>query len=151
MKKLITTVAFCVLLTNVYAQNNFKTIAFSKYLTTQHSPMMKDNGSYGTMTTETVKAGTIDINRIESIITIKRDGRTDEIYIIKKIYEERADAFKNMNTSISCKNRNGDEYFLTITKNDNYESMGIMKVKIENTSGYGDDFTCSFLKDLYQN
>ena len=84
MKKLITTVAFCVLLTNVYAQNNFKTIAFSKYLTTQHSPMMKDNGSYGTMTTETVKAGTIDINRIESIIMIKRDGRTDEIYIIKK-------------------------------------------------------------------
>lgn len=158
MKKVITTIALCTLLTTVFAQKKFNTIMFSKYYTTTGSPGMLDYGVFAKKgaasnlkMTETIKSGTIDINIIDSIITIKTEGDTDKIFKMKNINEEEKDKYKTKRLSISCINKAGNQFNLKIIRDETLKRINQMQVTINQNNDDGDMYISTYLEDLYQN
>ena len=157
MKKLITAIAFCVLLTNVYAQKIFNVINFTEFLTTSGNGSMLDYGVFATKESKsklavdnTVAVGTININTIDSTITIKVSGKADEVYKISTIYNEEKGQYKSKVLKIACINSNKTYFYFKIELTENLKKMNIMYVTLLQDNNDGYKFTCTYLKDLFQ-
>ena len=157
MKKLITAFAFCVLLTNVYAQKIFNVINFTEFLTTSGSGSMLDHGVFAIKNSKsnfavegTVAAGTININTIDSTITIKVSGKADAVYKISTIYNEEKGQYKSKILKIACRNSSKTYFNFKIERTDNLKKMNIMYVTLLELNNDGYKFTCTYLKDLFQ-
>jgi len=157
MKKLITAVAFCVILTNVFAQKNFNVINFTEFLTTSGSGSMLDQGVFATKESKsnfaveaTVAAGTISINTIDSTITIKLSGKADQVYKISTIYDEEKGQYKSKTLKIACINSSKTDFYFKIERTENLKKMNIMYVTLLQRNNDGYKFTCTYLKDLFQ-
>ena len=157
MKKLSTAVAFCVILTNVFAQKNFNVINFTEFLTTSGNGSMLDQGVFAIKNSKsnfavegTVAAGTININTIDSSITIKVSGKADAVYKISTIYNEEKGQYKSKTLIIACRNSSKTYFNFKIERTDNLKKMNIMYVTLLELNNDGYKFTCTYLKDLFQ-
>ena len=156
MKKLITVVTFCVLVTNMYSQKSFNSISFSKFLTTTGSPSILDYGVFAKKdaannlkVTETIKSGTININTTDLSVVVKTEGGADMIYKILSIYNEEKEKNHDKTLKIPCSDVRGIQYLLTIIRNDAFKKINQMNVQILQDNGDGYKYTCSYLKDLF--
>ena len=157
MKKIITAVAFCVILTNVFAQKVFNVINFTEFLTTSGSGGMLDYGVFATKESKskfavegTVAPGTININTIDSTISIKVSGKADAVYKISTIYNEEKGQYKSKTLIIACRNSSKTYFNFKIERTDNLKKMNIMYVTLLQDNNDWYKFTCTYLKDLFQ-
>ena len=121
MKKLLYIIALSLVVTCTFAQKNFKTITFTRFLTTTGNPNIMDQGvfakkdSYKDLKVEqTDKTGTININTAEEIITVKCPGEEDKIFKIGTVYQDKKDEYKTQTLLITCKDKMGVNYSLII-------------------------------------
>lgn len=157
MKKIFTAVALCILLTNVFAQKSFNIINFTEFLTTSGSGSMLDQGVFATKGSKsnfavdkTVAAGTININTLDSTITIKIEGKSNVIYKIRTVYEEEKGQYKSKTLKISCGNSSRKDCDLKIERTENFKKVNLMFVTLLEPNNDGYKFTCTYLKDLFQ-
>lgn len=161
MKKLLYTIACSFIAINGFSQNNFKQIDFSQIKTTSGTPSLLDYGIYANKNATnnlkvdvTKKTGTININVKDSVITVKMDGSEDKVFKISNISEEEKIKYKKKTYKkliISCKNKTGIDFTLKISRDDDGEKMNQMDVSIQRSNGDGDEYTCTYLKDLFEN
>ncbi len=158
MKKLLFTIAISMVLNSVLAQKNFNTITFSKFLTTTGSPSPLNQGIFAikgsvnnTKVEGTDKPGTINISVAESTVTVKCDGEVDKVFKIVTINKETKEQYKSLRLSITCKDNTGADYSLIITRTKFSKEVNQMNVAIVQINGDGFNYTCTYLKDLFEN
>ncbi len=157
MKKLLFTITLSLIIGNVFAQKNFNPIIFSKSLTTTGNPSVMDQGvfakkdSYDNLKVNmSDKSGTILIDANQSTITVKTDLEADKVFKIRTINKEEKDKYKVKTVRISCEDNMAVQYDLIITRNSNSKETNQMIVKIIKPNNDGYQFTCTYLKDLYE-
>lgn len=157
MKKILYTIAICLLVANTFAQKNFNTISFTRFLTRTGNPSALDQGvfakkgAYDNLKVDrTDKTGTININANELTITVKTDGEADKIFKIHTINKEEKNEYKAKITRISCEDKMGVQHDLIITRDQNAKEINQMIVKIIQANNDGYEYTCTYLKNLIE-
>lgn len=157
MKKLLYIIVLILLITNGFAQKNFKPISFISFLTTTGNPSALDQGvfaqkgAYDNLKVDiSEKSGTINISSTDMNITVKTDGSEDKIFKIHTINKEEKNEYKAKITRISCEDKTGIQYDLIITRDENSKNINQMHVKIKQSNNDGYDFTCPYSKDLFE-
>ena len=98
----------------------------------------------------TEKAGTIDIEAVESTITVKCNGEQDIVYKIISINKEEKNQYKTQTVLIPCKDKKGTDFSLIISRDKTGKAANQMNVKIIEANNDGFEYTCSYLKDLFK-
>ena len=158
MKQLLYTIACSFIAISAFSQKNFKQIDFSEVKISKGHPSLLDYGNpnvKSNLTVDVTKSpGTININAKDSVVTVKMDGSADKVFKILYIADEEKHKFNKKtyrSLSISCKNKTGVDFTLIISRDDNGKKMNIMNVSILQSNGDGDEYTCTYLKDLSEN
>ena len=161
MKKLLYTIACSFIAINGFSQKNFTQIEFSKVLTRSGSPSALDYGIYAKKNATnnlkvdmTEKPGTININLKDSVITVKMDGSEDKVFKILYIADEEKHKFNKKtyrSLTMSCKNKKGIDFTVKISRDDDGKKMNIMDVSILQSNNDGNEYTCAYIKNLFEN
>ncbi len=146
------------LLSSAFAQKNFNTITFSRFLTSTGNGSALNQGVFAIKGSannlkvdRTEKTGTININTADSTITVKCDGDEDKIFKIGTVYKEEKNQYKTQTVLITCKDKMRTDFSLIITRDKSGKASNQMNVKIIEANNDGYEYTCTYLKDLFKN